>query len=152
MNNFKNADDIFDFAIAREEISYGLYMDLSKDVEKPGMRLLLQDIAAEEKGHKERLLKIKKEGLFIISDKEIEDMRLSDYLKGVEEPDPDLSYQNALLMAINREKFSIYLYSYLSKITDISKLKEIFNMITHEEAKHKLSLESEYDKQILTEN
>jgi len=63
-----------------------------------------------------------------------------------------MSYQEALLLAIKREQNSVRLYQDLSRGAEEPELKKMFLVLSQEESKHKLKLETEYDQRVLTEN
>jgi rubrerythrin len=63
-----------------------------------------------------------------------------------------LSYEEALILAMKKEKAAFKLYSALSERTDQTSMKELFQMLALEESKHKLRFELEYDDYILKEN
>jgi rubrerythrin len=69
-----------------------------------------------------------------------------------EDYSPDMNYQETLLLAIKREEKSVKLYQDLSKRAAEPELKKMFQVLAQEESKHKLNLETEYDKNILTED
>ena len=64
----------------------------------------------------------------------------------------DMSYQDALILAMKKEKSAFKLYSDLAGIAPNSDLKNVFLALAQEEAKHKLRFEIEYDDNILKEN
>jgi rubrerythrin len=79
------------------------------------------------------------------------DLKIGEYLVDVD-PEAELNYQKALILAMKREKASFRLYMDISDGTDDLKMKEIFRSLAQEEAKHKLRFEVEYDDVILAEN
>jgi len=151
---FRTPKDAINFAIKREEEAYKFYTDLAKKSERPGMKNVFKELAGEEKKHKSQLLTIKnssKEKFMQITPKKIIDLRFSDYLQDIS-PSEDLTYQQALILAIKREKEAYNLYSSLAKISKDAKLVSIFNSLANMEAGHKMRLEIEYDDFIFTEN
>jgi rubrerythrin len=68
------------------------------------------------------------------------------------EPTATVTYQNALILAMKKEKAAFQLYTDLASQTDDAEVKQIFEGLAQEEAKHKLRFEVEYDDMILTEN
>ncbi len=126
-------------------------MDLAKKVERPGMEGLFTQFAREELGHKTRLESIKKGTRSFAPAKKVVDLKIGDYLVDVE-PTATLTYQNALILAMKREKAAFQLYTDLAAQTDDAEVKQIFEGLAQEEAKHKLRFEIEYDDMILTEN
>jgi rubrerythrin len=68
------------------------------------------------------------------------------------EPQGDLSLQDAMIVAMKREKAAYRLYSDLAQKVDDAELKDLFLGLAQEEAKHKLYFETQYDDQILRDN
>lgn len=148
---FKNPDEIMDFAIKSEENANRFYSEWAKKVEKKNIRKVFEELAKEELGHKEFLLGIKKGEILASSEEEIMDLKISDYLLDVK-ASVDMDYQDALIVAMHREKMAFKLYSNLAGMVENKDKKSMFKMLAQEEAKHKLRLELIYDDHILTEN
>jgi rubrerythrin len=146
------AETILDFAIAQEEEASTFYLDLAARVNNPGMKTVFEDFAKEEQGHKARLEAIKAgESLRTVGQKVI-DLKISDYLVDID-PDKDpLDYQNALIIAMKKEKAAFRMYSDMAEGVSDPALRELFLSLAQEEAKHKLRFEVEYDERILSEN
>ena len=146
-----NLEEILDFAIAGEQEAHDFYMDLAKKVERPGMEGLFTQFAREELGHKAKLENIKKGARSFVPAKKVVDLKIGDYLVEVD-PSATLTYQNALILAMKRERAAFQLYTDLAAQSDDAEVKQIFEGLAQEEAKHKLRFEVEYDDMILTEN
>jgi rubrerythrin len=146
-----NLEEILDFAIAREQEAHDFYQDLAKKAERPGMEGLFTQFAREELGHKAKLEGIKKGSRSLTPSKQVVDLKIGDYLVDVE-PTATLTYQNALILAMKKEKAAFQLYTDLAAETEDAEVKQIFEGLAQEEAKHKLRFEVEYDDMILTEN
>jgi rubrerythrin len=58
---------------------------------------------------------------------------------------PDMDYQQALILAMKKEKASFKLYNDLAAQTDDANVKSTMLIMAQEEAKHKMRLEIEYD-------
>lgn len=146
MTEFKSIDEIFDFAIKREEGAYNFYKEWSEKV-KPEIKPVFERLAQEEARHKEKLLELKSGELreFLESgSKEVLDLKISDYLVDVEVK-PDMSYQDALILAMKREKMAFKFYEdFANKSTD-ENVRNLFISLAQEEARHKLKLEKLYD-------
>ncbi|MCX7834358.1 MAG: ferritin family protein [Ignavibacteria bacterium] len=151
MADFKNINDILDFAIAREQESVDFYTNLSNKARNEEMKNVFHEFAMEEVKHKARLQKIKDEGIMEISDEKVQDLKISDYTVNIT-PTPDMSYEEALILAMNKEKAAYKLYMKLSTKTDDPNLREVFLSLAQEESKHKLRFEIEYDEFVLREN
>ena len=79
------------------------------------------------------------------------DLKISDYLVDVEARE-DISYQDALIVAMKREKAAYRLYSDMSEKVPEGELRNVFIGLAKEEAKHKLFFESQYDERVLSDN
>jgi rubrerythrin len=146
-----NLEEILDFAIAGEQEAHDFYLDLAKKVERPGMEGLFTQFAREELGHKAKLENIKKGARSFAPAKKVMDLKIGDYLVDVD-PTATLTYQNALILAMKRERAAFRLYTDLAAHSEDPEVKQIFEGLAQEEAKHKLRFEVEYDDMILTEN
>jgi rubrerythrin len=151
MKTFGSVNEILDFAIAREEEAAAFYRELAGRMEWPWMTKTFEEFAREEDGHKAKLLGIKEGKLAPLPARKITNLKIGDYLVDVE-ASGDLDYQNALIVAMKREKKSFKLYMDLADVTDDANLRSLFLVLAQEEAKHKLRFELEYDEHILTEN
>ncbi len=151
MEEFKSINDILDFAIVSEQEAIDFYTKLSKQATNEAMKEVFLQFAKEEMGHKARLTNIKAKQLFEFKEEKVTDLKIADYL--VEsETKPDMTYQNFLIVAMNKEKAAFRLYSDLAKIAPNNELRDIFLSLAQEEAKHKLRFEIEYDDYVLKEN
>jgi rubrerythrin len=150
MKPFTSVDDILDFAIANEQDAVNFYSKYAGLVKKE-MKDMFLEFAQEEIRHKARLMKIKEEKIFTFSPEKINSLNISDYTTSGNFT-LDLSYQDALILAMLKEKAAFRLYINLSQKTDIPFLKEVFLSLAQEESKHKLRFELEYDEYILREN
>ncbi len=151
MKEFKSITDILEFAIASEQEAVEFYSSLAKQAKNAEMKTVFEQFAKEEMSHKSRLLKIKDEGTFEIRDEKIYDLQIADYLVDVEVT-PNMSYQDALVVAMKKEKSAFKLYTNLATKAPTDALKDIFLSLAQEESKHKLRFEIEYDDYILKEN
>lgn len=150
MTAFESVDALLDFAIEKEEEANKFYLDLATKMEREHMKKVFEGFAAEEAKHKEKLTQVKTGKQLIPVENKITDLKIGDYLVDVE-PTPDMSYQDALIVAMKKEKASFKLYSNLAQTTDDGNMQNLMWGLAQEEAKHKLRLEIEYDEVILTE-
>jgi rubrerythrin len=151
MNQWKTADEILDFAIGQEEQAHKFYTDLAGRMDRPWMSKIFSDFAKEELGHKKKLLDVKAGKRLAASEKKVLDLKIADYLVDVE-PDANMDYQQALVLAMKKEKKAFKMYTDLAASTDDEGLEQTFLALAQEEAKHKLRFEIEYDSFIMTEN
>ena len=148
---FDTVDKILDFAIEKEEDAARFYTDLAGKMDRPSMKEVFQSFAREEKAHKEKLIGVKAGKLLISAEKKITDLKIGDSLVDID-MSGEMSYQEALIVAMKAEKAAFKLYHELAQATDNADLQQLFLDLAQEEAKHKLRFEIEYDDQILSEN
>ncbi len=146
-----STEEILDFAIAREQEASDFYADLSKRATSGWLRDELDGFSKEELRHKGKLKAVKKGDQLLSPQARTLDLKISDYLVQVEVT-PDISFQDALIVAMKREKAAFRLYSDLARKVDDVELKTLFEGLAQEEAKHKLYFETQYDDQVLRDN
>jgi rubrerythrin len=151
MKEFKSIDDILDFAIGEEEAAQRFYEGLAGRAESAAMREVFEGFAREEKGHRAKLEAIKLGHRRVAFASRVEDLKIGDYLVDVDAT-PETGYQEALILAMKKEKAAFRLYSDLAAAAPDEELRAIFLGLAQEEAKHKLRFEVEYDDNILTDN
>ncbi len=144
-------DEILDFAIGEEEKAAKFYTFMADRVEKPWIRKLFKEFADEEKSHKEKLLGFRKGETLKPADKQVQDLKISDYTVEIE-PSADINYQDALILAMKKEKAAFRLYSDLAAAAADNSVRDLFLALAQEEAKHKLRFEVEYDDKVYAEN
>ena len=145
-------DKILDFAIQKEEEAAQFYKDLAAKMARPAMKEVFIGFSQEEMGHKAKLMAVKDGHKLALSEKKITDLKIGDHLVEPELIKGQMTYQDALIIAMKAEKAAYTLYMSLSEATDNAELKKLFQMLTQEEAKHKLRFEVEYDEVVLSEN
>ena len=148
MEKFGSVEEILDFAIKREEEAVEFYTELANKTTNSLTSHVFTDFAREEQGHKKKLLAIKEGKRFMPTKQKIQNLKIGDYLVEVT-PGPDITYQEALIIAMKKEKAAFRLYQDLASSTDNQELSSLFLSLAQEEAKHKLRFEIEYDNNIL---
>ena len=148
---FKTIDDILDFAIAEEQVAIDLYTSLAAKATNPAVRLTFEDFIKEETRHKEVLVKMRKEKHFDLHPLKVQEMKISDYTTKVKSS-PDMTYAEALLFAMDKEKAAFKLYTSLANKVENPELKKAFQSLAQEESNHKLHFEVEYDEHVLSED
>ncbi len=148
---FNNVDEILDFAIGREQEAYDFYVDLADKAKEPSIKEAFISYSKEEAGHKQKLEAVKSGKRLLLVSKKVTNLKIGDYLVDVE-PTENMDYQQALILAMKREKSAYKLYTDIAGITEDNDLKLLFLALAQEEAKHKLRFEVEYDDDILREN
>jgi rubrerythrin len=150
MDTFESFIAVLDFAIDKEIEANRFYLDLAKQMKNPALQKVFEAFAKEELGHKAKLQAIK-QGEEIPPAKNITDLKIADYIVDVE-PSANMSYQDALILAMKQEKAAYRLYLDLAEQVVNNDQKELFLSLAQEEAKHKLRFEIEYDDVMLNEN
>ena len=143
-------DEIMDFAIRMEEESYELYIDLAKNMNSENLREIFFQFSLEEQEHKEKLITIKNNRSFAHVTREILDLKIADYIVDVE-IEPEMGYQQVLIVAMKKEKAAFKLYTEFASVAKYDDVRETFEFLAMEEAKHKLRFEIEYDDYVLSE-
>jgi rubrerythrin len=150
MDTFESFIAVLEYAIEKEIEANQFYLNLAKTMKNPAMQKVFEAFAKEESGHKAKLESIK-QGKEIPPAKNITDLKIADYAVGVE-PAPDMSYQDALILAMKKEKAAYRLYLDLADQMENEDQKALFLSLAQEEAKHKLRFEIEYDDVMLNQN
>lgn len=141
-------EDFIEFAIKREEEAIKAYGDIARIAKTPGLKKLLLDLQEEERNHKKLLQDITGEKVESLEIKEVDDLKISDYL--VEEPpSPDMNFQELLILAAKKEQKAVDLYSDLERKVSKKELKKLFEFLIQQEKSHKLKLEEEYEEHVL---
>jgi rubrerythrin len=151
MKEFTSINDILEFAMNEEQQAVEFYSKLAMQAKTDDMRRIFEEFANEEIAHKARLTKIMEEGTYDTPVEKIADLKIGDYLVNVEVT-PEMSYQDALVVAMKKEKSAFRLYSALSERAPNEAMKQVFLSLAMEESKHKLRFEIEYDEYVLREN
>ncbi len=151
---FKSVDEVLEFAIMKEQQALEFYTNWAPLARNDAMKQVFKDFAHEEEKHKKILEDIKAGGSFKDKgkeEKEVTDLRLTDYFLSPE-PSTGMNYQDALLLAIKREKDAYGMYKDLAGAGIDPGLTEVFEDLARMESKHKLKLESIYDDAFMRED
>jgi len=140
--------ETLEFATTKEREAEQFYRTWSDRVSNPAVQKLFSELAETERGHAEKLSRIAPEDLIAQGDAP-PDLRLSDYLVDAE-PQPGMSLQDALVLAMKREQASVALYERLGRLG--GNAQSLFAALAQEERRHKRLLEAEYDEVVLAEN
>lgn len=151
MDKFNNIEEILDFAIQSEQDAVDFYNKLAKRAKTKDMEDIFESFAQEEVKHKARLMDIKERGIFDVSNEKVADLHIADYTTKVQ-PSDDMDYQDALVVAMQKEKAAFKLYTNLAQLAPNDEMKALFESLAMEESKHKLRFELEYDENVLREN
>ena len=152
VKKFKDTDEILDFAIKSEESAQRFYLEWANKLEDKALKKMFLELASEEAGHKVYFTELKEKKLIKVKATEkITNLKIADYISKPTAT-ADMDYQDALTLAMQREKEAFKLYSGMADMVDDAEMKKTFMALAEEEAKHKLRLEILYDDQIFMEN
>lgn len=144
--SFDSFEKILQFAIDREKEAVAFYGDLSRKEAFSGARGTFESFALEERKH-ESLLEgfLNKEKTLGEYDFEwIPDLKRSNYTVDIPYEE-GMDYADILRLAMKREEASLRLYNDLAEKIGEPEALGVFKMLSQEEAKHKLALETMYD-------
>lgn len=145
MNSF---EEIIQFAIHHEEEEANFYEDLAQRSKSADQKKALLEQAAEERDHKRRLEEILTTQQLPKNASHYQaptDMNLDDYIHPQSAADGSVSYEDALLMAVKRERTSQKLYQTLAEKMSNPGLKKSLLFLSEQEGKHASQLEATYD-------
>jgi rubrerythrin len=143
--------EVITFAIEKEQEAVDTYTIASGIVRRTNVRETLLSLAKQEEAHKRKLMGIQGAPVPSSSVRDVPDLKLADFSDNVR-ISPDMDYQQVLTVAMKREQKAHNLYTTLASNTSDPELRSLFEHLAHEEARHKLALEKEYDEHVLTEN
>ena len=133
--------------------SYTLYTETANTAKYPGAKKLLEEIAGDEKKHREYFLKGLEDPAHLkmrTLKTDIPDLQITDRL--VKVPlDPDADYPQILIFAAQREKATHDFYVQIARRFKDTDMGKMFNNFATEELRHKYLLEKEYDDVVLAE-
>jgi rubrerythrin len=143
---FETFEEILEFAIDKEKEAVIFYQDLARQAPFAGAREIFEEFSREERKHQVMLEDFgkDKETLTEYQFEWIPDLKRSDYLVDVEY-EKSMIYPDLLRLAMKREEIALRLYNEFSQNSKKEELKKVFKMLSQEEAKHKLKLETLYD-------
>lgn len=148
MKAWESLGDVLDYAIDQEQAASDFYTMLSTNAKHESMREILEGFAEEELRHKKKLIAIKEQGATkLVARQTALDLKVADYLVDVE-PSDDMSYVDALVIAMKMEKSAFQLYTDMAAIAEEDSIRQSLLALANEEAKHKLYFEIRYDDSI----
>jgi rubrerythrin len=151
MKEFTSINEILDFAIGEEQAAVDFYIMLAEQSKSLQTKKVFVEYAEEEMRHKAHLLKVRESGTFQLASEKVRDLKIAEYLVDVK-PSANMSYQEALILAMKKEKAAFRMYSKLAEKAEDPGVKATFLKLAQEESGHKLRFEIEYDDYILKEN
>ncbi|MEI6883007.1 MAG: ferritin family protein, partial [Bacteroidota bacterium] len=140
-----------DFAIGEEQSAVNFYLLMAAQSKNSESKTIFREFAEEEMRHKANLTKIKEDGTLKLSDEKVKDLKITEYLIDVK-PSPAMGYQEALILAMKKEKAAFRMYTVLASQATDPAVKALLESLALEESRHKLRFEIEYDDVVFKEN
>lgn len=144
-----SVDDVVNFAIDKEQKAMEFYQKCADRAKNPGIKKFFQEMAAEEQRHRDMLKELDVLGISDVQLSKVEDLRIGDYLVDVQFYD-EITYQEALTLAMKKEEKAHAFYSGWKDKCMHEKTSKLFELLAQEEMKHKRTIETIYDDQILS--
>ncbi len=149
MEQFTNIEAVLKRAIQLETEAMTLYSNAAQTVKDDAVRQRLEEMAAQERGHKAKLEDVLSGNVrWAIRRSRAEpvtDLRLSDHLVGGS-LEPNADYQDVLLFAARREKAAHDFYKAMGEMVEDKLTQNLFQMLADEELRHKYVLEKTYEE------
>jgi rubrerythrin len=144
MGKANSDQEILEFAIFRENEAHNFFLALAGRVADPNIKQMLEDLAAEELEHKEKLeLEIMKTGRTVAT--EMQPPRpSSDYILSDDLAQLDMDVRDVLLMGMEKEEASFRIFVNMIPNVHDEQSRELLLALAEEEVKHKLRFETEY--------
>jgi rubrerythrin len=149
--NFNSIEETLKFAIEKEREAAEFYEEWAEKANNESMKKVLLGFSKEERKHEALIEDVMNGKKFKPVETKITNLKISDYLVD-SFPSENMKYQDALMIAMQREKVAFKLYSDLAESTREEEIKNLFLALAQEEAKHKLRLETIYDDIAYPEN
>lgn len=145
--------EIIERAIQFEEESVQLYANAALVAKDGHVRARLEEMAAEERGHAEKLRQLLNTNIrWAIRKSRVErgnipDLQLAETLRP-RHLGPDSDAQDVLVVAMHREKAAYDFYRAMAGLVDDPTARGLFELLATEEQQHKYRIESTYEKAV----
>jgi rubrerythrin len=148
---FSSIGEILAFAIQREIEAAAGYAAVASRATAPGLRELAEDLRRQEESHRRLLEGLTPEAIRKLGASFAPDLHIVDALPD-EMLSADMSLQDMLIFAAQKEAQAVALYESLARLAKASPEERIFLFLAGQEREHKLKIEAEYERLILPEN
>ena len=146
--NRKKFNKVIDFAIEREKSAVDFYLNLKEIVFFKDNQELMDTLVEMEKVHIEVLESIRLKTMKNVLLPRLDSLDVEEYATEEIVPSADLSYQDILSMAMQREEKSFRFYSKIASESQDPEIKKLFLRLATEEACHKAHFERLFDERI----
>lgn len=151
MREFSSTEEILDFAIGEEQSASDFYTRLAQQVSSPSVRKMFMEFSEEELQHKSKLENIRMGSVEYLPQDKVVNLGLEEVLVDVA-PTDNMDYQDALILAMKKEKAAYMMYMRLAAVASDPQLQDLLKGLASQEANHRLRFEIEYDEHVLTED
>lgn len=142
MVEFHTFEDVLDFAILQEKAAQQFYAKLSDEVLNPDVLLFYKTLIQEEALHEKKLRELKRFEYELI-EPDIQTLQESGYLDAMP-VSPDITFDEAVRLAIKKEKSARMLYETLARMCRHKELAALFNVLAEQEKSHADYFQAEY--------
>ncbi len=149
--HLKSLDSILSFALAVIEDNHHFYKRWAEKIRNQTVKEALLELAKEELHHKTILLSVEHDRDFESLTEKVVDLKLSDYFVKTK-PHENMTYEEALVIAMKRELAAIETYRYLESLCHSPKVKAIFRALAEDALQHKHELEKQYIDYFMSDN
>lgn len=147
---FESFQDVIDFAISEEKSAVDFYSELARIVRDPSVKKLIESFAKEENGHHQQLVKLKQEYAGPTDKVDLEELRSMVTSDEGTVPlvniGPDMNYQEALELAMFKEKSAFKLYLRMADMVQDEKARAVLTSLARDEAKHRVHFELQHER------
>jgi rubrerythrin len=145
---FSSFNDVVSFALEKEAGAQVFYASAAKKATRPETRRMFAELAEEEERHRRQLEDLKQEDLTGLSPSTYADTALAEALPDIVFS-PDMTFREALTLAIKAEERARSLYLDLVKKVPDLPLRFLFRFLADQEALHGARLQTEYEQHVL---
>ncbi|MDE5422203.1 ferritin family protein [Ancylomarina sp. DW003] len=147
MEKYNSIDEVLNFAIEQEQGEVDFYNELADKMNKPKVEQLFRDIALEKQNHILKLEAIRISGNFDHNSyDQIKELKTDHYIADVDYSNENPNYHDALIMAMEKEKATFMFYWDLAERVSSDELRDLFHLLALHEAKQKVKLEIQFDR------
>lgn len=144
-------ENIIRFAIENEVEAYEFYCDAASKIKDASLKETFEDLASEEAKHKKFLEDFLVSGIEKMSLPEVADYHISESLDDEVKLSTELSFADAIKLAMKKEEEAMHMYQKLSGAAADADQKELFDELAKMEQMHKVRLEDIYTNAAFTE-
>lgn len=148
MKRYDSINEVLNFAIEQEQGEIDFYNDLADKMSLIKVEQLFRDIALEKQNHILKLETIRISGTFDHNSyDQIKELKTDHYIADIDYSNENPNYRDALIMAMEKEKATFMFYWDLAERVRSKDLQDLFYMLALHEAKQKVKMEIQLDKE-----